>query len=472
MTAANLEPRPGAPPAAPAAEWYVAPPRPTVNLGLRQIMLLLIYCAGLSVVGRHLYQARTPAALGYLLIVGGAGLAYLGVWLVRRLGKFGVLGWAVFVAGYALVTVAVMGPLAIPGVPILIGILVAVHVQYRRHLQGGLLWVLAVAADRRIPLGPGVEVYAQQVGGVFGDRAHALAVGLDRGDSLAAALDRVHRVLPWDVPLLVRIGEWAGRLGPALREAAEAASHRRASVQVVFDRVNYLVVVLLLAEWVLGGIFYYNIPAKYLAIARDIDVTVTGPTAALGAANAVANPALVALGPGALIAIAAGQAVVVASVAAWLARRGFAGVPVLGRLERLRHKSLLLRALALVVAADKPLAPAFAILAAEYPSSRVRRRLAEATGAVGRGVDWVAALRGVGLLSAADAGVLEAAGRAGNLPWAVATLAEGSERRFAYRLEVASLVGFVGAIIALGLLLLGYALAVFVPLIYIIERLS
>ena len=463
MTAANAE-KPAAGRSDPdQPEWLMPAERPSVNLSLRQIMLLLVYCAALSLVGRYAYTDRTPIAWTGFAVVAGCGVAYLGVWLVARLGSFGYLGWAVFVVGFGLVTGATINILAIPLAPIVVGVLVALHVQHRRNQQGGLLWVLAVAADRQIPLAPGVAAYAQQVTGLYRNRALALADGLRRGQALSAAIGRVNRVVPWDVPLLIRVGEETGHLAEGLRVAAETRSRRHPSIQVVFDRVAYVAIVLVVMEAIVGFTAFFIFP-KFEAIFKDMGIGLPGPTRLLFQSGYLAINYVLVVG---LLQLAA-----VAYVLFMLGGRGLQGIPVLGRMFRLRHKSLLLRGLALLIGAGRPLGPGFAVLARAYPSPRLRRRLGEAAESVAAGGDWVEALRGVGLLAAGDVGVLQAASRAGNLPWAIRTLAEAGERRFAYRLTLASQYLFIGAILAIGALVLVVSVALFLPLVEMIERLS
>ena len=463
MSAPSLKPTPLDRTNLPTPGWRVASVRPSANLSLRQIMILLVYCSVLSLIGRHVYLDRSWLGLAYLGIGFGVGVAYLGIWLVARLGKAGYTGWVVFVVGFGLVTASTISYLAIPGILILIGVLITLHVQYRRNQQSGLLWVLAVASERQIPLAPGVAAYAEQTQGIYRDRAQTLAVALERGEPLSKAINRVNRVVPWDAPILIQVGERVGRLAAALRESAETRSRRQTSIQVVFDRVGYLIVVVLLIEVVLGVTAFYTVP-HFAAILKDFQIPSPMLTELLFWSGGFIDRFAIIMGLVQLIAFVA--------IVLVLWTQGLQGLPVLGRLFRLRHKSLMLRSLNLVVEAGQPLARGFEVLATEYPSQRIRRRVVEANHAVQAGADWVLALRGVGLISAADVGLLQAATRAGNLSWALRALAETGEHRFAYRLEVASQLGFIGAILTLGGVVLLISIALFLPLIDMIEGFS
>ena len=447
----------------PPPSWVAPRPRLAMRLDLRRIMILLVYFAVGSTFARRFSLGGDPLAgpaLGFWI---GCGLCYLGVWVAVRLRRSTYVGWILFVVGYVTASASVLGPLAIPSVPIVVGVIVYLHLQRRRHLQDGMAWVLAVAASKGIPMAPGVEAYGQEAGGMFGIRAHALALFLDGGRGLAEAVDRVPGVVPWDAPFLILAGERTGRLAEALREAAETRAWRHHAVRDVFGRIGYLGAVVAAGQGVVGFVAYFILP-RFEAIFQDFGVDLPGSTSLLIAASHAA------VDVGWIATLAQfGLLTLVAALVAW---GRLAAVPIVGRLFRLRQKALLLRALALVVEAGRPIEGELGPMAQHFPAGRVRRRLARATAAVRAGVSWADALHFVRLIHAADVGVFEAAARAGNLPWALRALAEAGERRFAYRLQVGSQVAFLLAMVALGALVLAIAVALFVPLVTLIERLA
>ncbi len=443
--------------------WVAPRPRLSISLSLRQIMLSLIYFAVGSLIGRHAFDTSSPAPWTLLGVWLGLGLCYLGVWLAIRLGSFAIVGWILLIIGYILVTASMMGFVSIPTIPILIGVIIYLHLQHRRNQQNGLLWVLAVAANRQIPLAPGVEAFAMQNRGIFRERAHALAAFLHRGQSLSEAIAWVPRVVPWDAPLLIRVGEQTGRLAEALREAAETRAKRHHTLRDVFGRIGYIVAVLSVGELIVGFVAYFIIP-KYEAIFKDFGIDLPVATRWLIHGSSLFGEYI--------LVIFLGQLGLMLYVAFTLARQGVQGLPIIGRLFRLRHKSLILRTLALVVEANQPLDRAFELMVKNYPSKRIRKKIQKATEATRTGASWTDALRFVRLISENDVGVLDAAGRAGNLPWALRTLAETGERRFAYRLQIGSHFLFMLAMLLMGLLTLFIVIALFSPLVSLIERLS
>ena len=298
---------------------------------------------------------------------------------------------------------------------------------------------------------------------IFRERTHALAALLHRGKPLSEAIGWVPRVVPWDSPLLIRIGEQTGQLARGLREAAETRSRRHHALRDVFGRIAYLVGVVSASEGIVGFTIYFILP-KFEAIFKDFGFSLPVATIWLIQGSKVfAEYSL-------LIGVA--QVVFMVYVLIAMGNGGLQGLPILGRLFRLRQKALLLRSLALVVDAEQPIDRAFATLAQQYPTKRNRRRLKVANESVQAGASWTDALRQVGLITASDMGVLDAATRAGNLGWALRALAENGERRFAYRLQIWSHVSFVVALLSIGLLVLCIAVALFSPLIQLIEKLS
>jgi type II secretory pathway component PulF len=151
---------------------------------------------------------------------------------------------------------------------------------------------------------------------------------------------------------------------------------------------------------------------------------------------------------------------------------GQLSIPVFDRLFARRHMITILRALAIVVSADRPIPPALFALSQWYPTAWVRKKLSQAALDTSLGHDWTTALRENGLITDSDVGVLTSAQRAGNLAWALRELAETGERRWGYRLQAWSQVLFVLAMLIFGVLILLLAVGFFLPLITIIERLA
>jgi type II secretory pathway component PulF len=115
---------------------------------------------------------------------------------------------------------------------------------------------------------------------------------------------------------------------------------------------------------------------------------------------------------------------------------------------------------------------ALTALAARYPKRSIRNRLRHMWFRVAEGRDWCESLLASRLLRPAEAGVLQSAARAGNLPWAMREMADSNRRRFAYRLSAILQVVFPATLCMIGLAVGSYVVACFLPLISLIEYLS
>ena len=68
--------------------------------------------------------------------------------------------------------------------------------------------------------------------------------------------------------------------------------------------------------------------------------------------------------------------------------------------------------------------------------------------------------------------ILQAAQRAGNLPWAMQEMADSARRRFFYKLQALVQTAFPFALIGLGLVVMYIVVALFWPLVTLIERVA
>jgi type II secretory pathway component PulF len=147
-------------------------------------------------------------------------------------------------------------------------------------------------------------------------------------------------------------------------------------------------------------------------------------------------------------------------------------LPGVGRLVRRFHSAQVLDSLGMVALQKRPLAEGVAALAASYPKYDIRRRLAQTEVDIRAGRDWCESLRRHGLLQPADQAILQAAQRVGNLPWALREMAESSRRRLTYRVQALAQAAFPPLVILLGLVVMFIMVALFLPLITLIQRLS
>jgi type II secretory pathway component PulF len=276
-------------------------------------------------------------------------------------------------------------------------------------------------------------------------------------------METVPGLLPRPADVLAGVGARVGNLGAALRDAQASIASRNAYRRSTAPRIAYLCAVLMAMQTISAFVLYFIAP-KFEAIFRDFGQPLPDLTAAVIQAGWWIAPLLPLLFL-AELAVLAYIGLSQAGLLAW-------EPPGWNRLYRRRDTATILRSLALAIEVDRPVTEVFELLSRSYPVRWIRGRLAHVAVRVEEGAAWTEAMMGQGLLSRNDAAVLDAASRAGNLPWALRTVADSNERRLGYRLAAMAQWVFPVVIAGLGLLVLLFAMAYFAPLISLIRSLA
>ena len=443
-------------PAAPAKGFFQ-------QFSLLHIMISLVYFAVLFWALKQILDSKGREAVIIFGVLLGLGIAAVGLFWVARFPRIAWVGWIIFLNGYVLVMAVTTTFFAIPSLPILIGTLIYLGQQRRANEQDALVWVLAVASERGMPLAPGVSAFSAQVSGMYRIWAQALSDLLREGVPLPDALQSVPRMLPRRTSLLVRAGWEAGRLPFGLNAAIQARADVRPLAAAIGGRIAYLGSVFTSSFVIVGFILYFITP-KFEVIFKDFGVSLPPLTIFVIRSSHVVIEWI-------WVPLLAFTGAILYSLFVMIGP-GERSLPLVDRLFVRRHSTLIFRALAIAIEADRPIPPALDSLARWYPTAWVRRKLAVAAADAAEGHAWPDALHLVGLLSHADLGVIAASQRAGNLAWALRELAATGERRLAYRLQVWTQVLFVVTLLGLGALVFVMAAAFFLPLVALIERLS
>jgi protein transport protein HofC len=399
---------------------------------------------------RGLSQAQ-PWRLRHLmyLVAAAALIVWLGMLVANSLVLVAFLIMAAIVLSFA----AAMGA----------GVVLA---RRRSTRQDSLLWVLAIAAERGMPLAPAVVAFADQYRGRAYTRIMDLAARLNWGTMLPEALDRAHSIVSRDAVLLAWVGQAAGRLPRALRMAASTRTTQLPIWTAIAARLAYLLGVLLVMQTISSFILYFIIP-KFEAIFKDFGTPLPQVTIlVIDASHLMIKYGL----PGLLIGLLEVGLLVFLpfSFLAW----GNYTIPLVDRLMGRRHTALVLRSLSLIVEGDKPIALGLSTLADHYPTWWVRRRLQRADRDVQHGADWIESLVHYRLIRVTDAEVLSSAATLGNLAWALSELGETAERRLATRFQAVVQALFPLMVVMLGMVVLMLAAAYFLPLVVLITRLA
>ncbi len=332
--------------------------------------------------------------------------------------------------------------------------------------QDALLHILAIAAERGMPLAPAVAAFADQYRGFAHRRIMHMAARLNWGAPLPDALEGARSLVTRDATLLAWVGEAAGRLPKALRKAADTRSSQLPVWTSIAARLAYILVVMLGLEVVSGFVLYYVVP-RLESIYSDFNIALPDVTIMV----VKASQYLVIFGPFTSLVPLAQVALLIFLPFSFLGWGNYS-VPVFDRLLGRRHTALVLRSLSLIVEGGKPISLGLGVLADHYPAFWFRRKLRGTNSYVRGGVGWIEALLRHRVINAADSAVLTSAESVGNLAWALEELAETAERRLASRVQLVVQTFFPLVIVILGIVVFILATAYFLPLVRLIQNLT
>lgn len=348
---------------------------------------------------------------------------------------------------------------------IVIGVVV-IFSRRRSTQQDALLWALAIATEREMPLAPTLDVFSGQCRGSYRRKVLAGAHHLRQGLSLAQVLDHEPGLFPRDAVVLIRIASESGGLAGSLREASTTRAATRGPWIAFASRLIYLLWIIMILQTIVMFISYFVIP-KFQAIFSDFGM----PLPAITVMTMEASRSLVTFWPLVMLFLLAQVGMLV-----FLSISMFGSlpweIPLLDRIFLGRHSAVILRCLARVVEGDRPMAQGLEALSRIYPARRIRDRLEDVSIATNRGDDWCEALARHGLIRPSEAGLLEAARRAGNLPWALREAAGNNERRLAYRFQALAAWLLPLVLILIGALVFVLAVSYFLPLVSLIQKLA
>lgn len=354
-----------------------------------------------------------------------------------------------------------LGPLLLLAAAAVV-IVAAIERAYRAR-QYAALGLLAVAAERRLPLAPVLQSLAEEHGGRLGRALRELLARLNAGWPPHEALWLSPGVIPPDALPTLRVGYESGRFAEALRRAVEVRNADRPYWDAVSGKLVYLVVLLSFALSIVTFMALKIVPAFH-KIYDDFN-------AEMPAITQWTTKVCGSYGAWALLLEVLSLVALAYAVLMYCGVR-LPRLPGAGWLWRRRDTAAILEALALAADGGRPLIDAVASLADCFPASGVRSRLRLALSDMVGGRDWLESLRARRLAGTAEVGVLRAAQQVGNLPWALAEVADSCRRRHAYRAQVLLQVLFPAVILSIGLAVMVLVVAYFLPLIRLIVCLT
>jgi type II secretory pathway component PulF len=328
-----------------------------------------------------------------------------------------------------------------------------------------LLRLIAVSVEENLPLAPLLTAWAADERGVHQRRLKRLLRLLDKGVPLPNAVESIRGLLRDDDVLAIRFDFQSGTRTAAIRQRLDSPNPSSSvSLQRVRDTLIYFVLVALIGILLISFHMIWITP-QIESIFRDFSL----PTPQVFqwwehfAMLWVRYWYLPALAVCVIIACFFSS-----RPGRWL-RRSVVGRFVFPLCER--GAADVLEKLAISSTTGRPISGALSTLARYHFDPVLRHKLLFVRNELEQGAALWPSMSAVKLLSAPEERLLETAERVGNRPWVLAQLAELKHRQSRRRLERLSQLLMPAFVFLLGVVVLFQALALFVPLIAILDSL-
>ena len=383
----------------------------------------------------------------------------------RRAGKrmvfFQVFGWCLIISAFP------------PTLAIFIAYVIFVALQQRRAERSMLLWHLALAIEKEMPLSEELSSVATSFSSSMRRQILMLVRSLNQGKSFSHALRQVPTIFPADVRVAVEVAADNGNLPEVLKHFAMHYSHPPSWIKMgIFSPsmlINYILFIPLIGFNILFFIMWWIIP-KFKKIFEDFGTELPSLTKTLIACSDFivdffyVIPCFMLL----TLMLVTGYYFFRVHFKLWDLSR----IPIFRWWLKKNSLPGVLRVLSSSTAGEQPLSQPFRVLAGEHPRIAIRRAAAQVALGVEAGKNAWELMQYEGLLNRKQTALLASAERAGNLRWALNELAESLENRQAFRLITAfsfvepAIVLFVGAITGF------VVIALFFPLVKLISDFS
>lgn len=339
-----------------------------------------------------------------------------------------------------------------------------------------MLWAIAVAAEQQIPLPAMINALAEDSKGRWRRCLEEAADLLDAGVALPDALEAVPGSTTPDVVLTIRVGVETGTLIESLQTAAESQRPDPGGMSPGRGgTLNYLLslgAAVLLITW---GIFALFMP-RLIRTFEYFETPLPGVTRRLAAFCEFMD----VWGWLFLLVIP----ILLFSEFIWPEVKVMIGKPgpdsrslrvwrwTASTFAPRLHSPTILRNLAVTIHKGRPLSAVLSTLARHHHDRPIRDRLLRVYADVERGEDCWSEMQTEGLLTGGERAVLDSAARVGNLPWALHAVADGIERQYSNRVNLALEIVRPLILIAFGIVVATVAIAIFMPLLKLINDLS
>ncbi|MBI5760768.1 MAG: type II secretion system F family protein [Planctomycetales bacterium] len=411
-------------------------------------------------------------------MVGGISLLFLLTWqdgrnpqshvdeqrLQRSVRTMQVIGWVI--VGLTVGTIGL--GLVLP--PVLLGFAgIYVWGNHRRAQQANLLWMLAIATDKSIPLPDEVDAFAATIWGPRRGRCVLLADMLRNGTPLPNCLEAIPGLIPKSVVPAIHLGAAAGQISRALRDAAVRQTNdlQESSLFRTISYTSFYVWGLLTAiSGIVGFLMMWIVP-KFKAIFDGFEMELPAITVELIGRSDMATKYFFLTLPGLSLPFFMLIIVGLGHVFGWDAL----DLPLLSWFPRL-ETPLVLRGLSRVVSAGLPLPDGLRVLSEHHHRLGIRAKVDRLRYFVERGANCWERLQFEGFLRRGEVALLQSAQRIGNLPWVLNELADVIERRQQRRTIYAAQLIQPVFVVLMGIVVGYICVAFFMPVIKVIHGLS
>ena len=363
--------------------------------------------------------------------------------------------------GLVAVVLSSLWVMAIVAVPLVLWLMWHAWRSYREGEQRVLLWCLAVAAERGIPLDSAARAFAGERQDRIGRRAASLAEYLEACVPLGLALERSGHSLNNETFLAASLGYQTGTLDTALRQVCRRDNEPHRVGTETLGRLVYLGSV----AFVMGVLFTFlqlNTHPKLRQILFDFGIDWSTVLPFERWVGLELEPVVW----GALLLVMAVGCLAQFVLRGKLARR----LPMIRSIWWRHDCSLVMRWLALAPRRQKSLLEMTRLLAGYFPSSGMRRTLERAAGRMESGVPWTDSLVRANVFRSAEASAFRAAEKSGNLAWVLEEMAKLATTRWLQRVRVIAELAFPGLLLVLAGCTVAIVLQTFLPLVRLISE--
>ncbi|MBN1851283.1 MAG: type II secretion system F family protein [Pirellulales bacterium] len=330
------------------------------------------------------------------------------------------------------------------------------------------LKMLDLAMERDLPIGPALLKLVSKYNRPIRRSTGKLADEIQRGVPLLTAFKENRQAIPGNAIAYLAAGEALGIPALGLHEVANVDTKKNDQTiwRMLLDRIFYL----LLISFVMGSVLMFMmvwIVPSFEKIFAEFDIEAPKTTTTLIAATYLFYNFF---GIILLLVILALLILLICFILRFFKMPVFSWLT--SCLYRSQHRGLVLRALALAAEHGRPMVDMAVQLSNHYSNPSIARRIRMAADRMTGGVPWQDALVQSGLLGRGDRGVLRSAQQAGNVAWAMRTVADRQEERASLRLFailqfvypiclllIAAVVGFI-------------VVSLFMPLAVIIQTMA